>query len=410
VSYRFSALLLAVALIAAACGAGGAAADPAESTTVESTSSTVVSSVEPTTTAAVVVSPPTSRGLPEPVRVDPLPASMRSVTVVSGNPAYRGVLGQIDPDRIVVAPVALPPAPAAEGIAPLTGLPLSDPSVADRPAILAKIDNTPKGRPQAGISQADMVYEEQIEGGFTRLAVVFHTNAPAVIGPVRSGRSTDIALLGSLNDPIFVWSGANRVHGALLRRQKIVDLGAATRSEYTRAKDRPGTYNLMTDAATMQAIAAKSGSGGAPPPHFEYRSDTIGLPPTARPAKSFTVEFPSVTARWDWDAAAGGWLRTQDGTAHLDADGVQVMAANVIVAEVKQVSTGAVDIIGSTVYEEQFLGSGRAWVFTDGQVVEATWTKPSIDSVATWTTPDGIPVALTPGVTWIELAPGPPGK
>jgi len=333
---------------------------------------------------------------------------MGAITVLKGEPTYRGVFGQIDPDRIVVAPAALPPGSTAPGIAPLTGLPMPDPSTIDRPALLAKIDNTGKGRPQAGINQADLVYEEQIEGGFTRLAVVFHSNAPSVIGPVRSGRSTDIGLLGSLNGPIFVWSGANKVHGALLRRKNIVDLGAATRSEYTRAKDRPGTYDLMTDAEKMQSIAEKIGKGGTPPAHFEYRSDLIGLPDSAAPAKSFTVDFPSVTVSWEWDQAASAWLRTQGGTPHVDADGVQVAAANVIVAEIDQISTGAIDVAGSTVWEEQFLGTGRAWIFTDGQVVEVTWTKPSINSVATWTTADGVPVAITPGITWVELAPGPP--
>ena len=333
---------------------------------------------------------------------------MGPITVVSGEPTYRGVFGQIDSSRMVVDPVALPPAPVASGIAPLTGLPLADPSTAGRPAILAKIDNTKKGRPQAGLSQADMIYEEQIEGGFTRLALVFHTNAPELIGPVRSGRSTDIALLGSLNHPIFVWSGANTVHGALLRRHEFVDLGAATRSEYTRAKDRPGTYDLMTNADNMQSLAAGIGSGGTPPPHFEYRNDVTGLPATAQPADSFIVDYPSVAARWDWDEASQRWLRTQGGTPHVDADGTQVAMANVIVAEVGHVATGALDVAGSTVWEEQFLGSGRAWIYTDAHLVEATWTKPSIDSVATWTTPDGIPVALSPGTTWIELAPGPP--
>jgi len=406
---RILAILIAVSFVAAACGGGGESDAESSTTTTVAPSTTEPSTVVPSTTApAFVSSPPTTRGLPETVTVDPLPSSMGAKTVVSGEPTYRGVFGQIDPDRVVVAPVALPPGPAAAGIAPLTGLPLADPSVAARPALLAKIDNTGKGRPQAGIGQADLVYEEQIEGGFTRLAAVFHSNAPTVIGPVRSGRSTDISLLGSLNDPIFVWSGANKVHGTLLRRQEIVDLGAGTRSEYTRAKDRPGTYDLMTDAANMQSIAEKIDRGGTPPPHFEYRTNLIGLPASAAPATSFTVDFPSVTVSWEWDAATSTWLRTQGGTPHADADGVQVAAANVIVAEIDQISTGAIDVAGSTVWEEQFLGTGRAWVFTDGHVVEVTWTKPSIRSVATWTTADGVPVAITPGVTWVELAPSPP--
>ena len=324
--------------------------------------------------------------------------------MLPGEPAYRGVLGQVDIDRNIVAPVALPPAPAADGIAPLTGLPLAEAGVADRPAVLVKIDNTSRGRPQEALDRADLVYEEMIEGGFTRLAVVFHTDAP-LMGPIRSGRTTDIALIGSLDEPVFAWSGANLVHAALLRRQPMVDLGAQSRSEYFRSPDRPGTYDLMSEAQTLLDVAAERGDGGAPPPHFEYRDETIGLPPTAEPASTVTVSFPSVTATWDWDDDLAGWVRTQGSSEHVDAQGRRVVAANVVVAEVRQVATGSVDTAGSTVFEQQFLGSGRGWVFSDGHAVEVTWTKPSLRSVATWTTPDGVPVALMPGTTWVELAP-----
>ena len=77
---------------------------------------------------------------------------------------------------MVRAPAALPPAPASDGIAPLTGLPM-DSSLSSRPAVLVKIDNTSKGRPQEALGQADLVYEEMIEGGFTRLAAVLSGKA-----------------------------------------------------------------------------------------------------------------------------------------------------------------------------------------------------------------------------------------
>jgi hypothetical protein len=398
------ATLTVVCLVAAACGGDGsddASLDVDESTTTEAASSVVEEST--TTAATIEVGPPTTRGPAPTVTVEPV-GSLGGISVLPGEPPYRGVLGQVAVDRNIVAPVALPPAPAAEGIAPLTGLPLDGLADADRPAIFVKIDNTSKGRPQEALGQADLVYEEMIEGGFTRLAAVFHMNAP-LMGPIRSGRTTDIALIGPLNKPIFAWSGANLVHAALLRRQSMVDLGAQSRSEYFRANDRPGTYDLMSEAQTLIDIALARGDGGAPPPQFEYRDETIGLPSTAESASTLTVSFPSATATWDWDAAGRGWARTQGSSVHVDAQGERVVARNVLVAEVRQVATGSVDTAGSTVFEQQFLGSGRGWVFTDGHVVEVTWTKPSISSIATWTTPDGVPVALTPGITWVELAP-----
>jgi hypothetical protein len=337
------------------------------------------------------------------VTVEPIPDPIEPMFVLNGEPAYRAVLAQLEMDQFVVQPVALPPPDLGPGIAPLTGLPLEDPSVASRPAILVKIDNTTKGRPQESLNLADLIYEEQIEGGFTRLAVVFHTNAP-LLGPTRSGRTTDIALLGSLNRPIFAFSGANRVHLALLRRQEIVDLGAKTRGEYYRASGRPGTYDLMIDAEKLYEIEADLDErGGPPPPHFEYRAPGTGLPESAVPASYLKVTFNGERGEWNWDGQA--WLRTQDGTAHLDADGTQVAAANVIVAFVDHIASGSRDLAGSPVFEEQFIGQGDALVFTDGHVIQATWTKASIRKVPTYTTADGVPIALTPGLTWVVLAP-----
>lgn len=396
------AALVALALIAAACGGGGD--DEAGGEVVDVTTTTDPSAPESTeATTTSDPTPPTTRGVPEPRTIVPIPDPIEPMYVLNGEPAYRGVLAQLDLDQYVVQPVALPPPDLGPGIAPLTGLPLSDPSVAERPAILVKIDNTTKGRPQEALNLADLVYEEQIEGGFTRLAAVFHTNAP-LLGPVRSGRTTDISLVGSLNTPIFAFSGANRVHLALLRRQEIVDLGAKTRGEYFRTSGRPGTYDLMVEASDLYEIAAEEEeTGGTPPPHFEYRAEGAGLPATARPASYVQVKFNGARGEWDWDGSY--WLRTQDGTAHTDASGAQVAAANVIVAFVDHVSSGARDLAGSPVYEEQFIGQGDALVFTDGHVIEATWTKASLRSVPTYTTADNIPVALTPGLTWVVLAP-----
>jgi len=402
--------ILVCALLATACGGGGddaedANADGEATTTTAATGGEEPADSEsaPTSTVDPGLAPPTTRGPAPELDVDPV-GEVGPIGVLSGEPAYRGVLGQLDADRNIVPAAALPPADADAGVAPLTGLALADPTVADRPAIVAKIDNTDRGRPQEALSQADIVFETEIEGGFARLVGVWHSQTPEILGPVRSGRTTDIGVFSSFNTPIFVWSGANRVHRALIRRYEMVDLGAATRSEYERAADRPGTYDLMTDPSVLWDIA-DGGDGGAPPTHFEYRDDTIGLPATATPVNAIRIDYASVGIDWAWDAAAGGFARTQGGTPHVDAGDVQVVAANVVVAEVNRTSTGMVDTVGSPVTEQVFVGSGRGYVFTDGHVVEVVWTKPSLSSVPTWTTPDGVPVALMPGQTWVELTP-----
>ena len=95
----------------------------------------------------------------------------------------------------------------------LTGLPGTVP---DRPAAVVKIDNGGPARPQTGLNAADIVVEEEVEGGITRFAAVFHST-PSVVGPVRSGRTTDIGIINGLGSPLLLYSGANQVTDALPR-------------------------------------------------------------------------------------------------------------------------------------------------------------------------------------------------
>ena len=89
---------------------------------------------------------------------------------------------------------------------PLTGAQAPDETLINRPAMVVKIDNHPKARPQWGLNQADIVFEENVEQ-LTRFAAVFQSQGSDPVGPIRSGRLQDIDLLASLNSPLFVWIG-----------------------------------------------------------------------------------------------------------------------------------------------------------------------------------------------------------
>src|SRR5207253_10758702 len=64
---------------------------------------------------------------------------------------------------------------------PLTGMPLAGGSASKRP-LYVKIDNKSHARPHYGITKADQVYEWLVEGLTTRLAAVFQSKDPDVIG------------------------------------------------------------------------------------------------------------------------------------------------------------------------------------------------------------------------------------
>jgi hypothetical protein len=64
---------------------------------------------------------------------------------------------------------------------PLTGLKVRSNKTAklDHRVLVAKMDNTVSSRPQVGLSKADLVVEELVEGGLTRLAVFYYSHLPA---------------------------------------------------------------------------------------------------------------------------------------------------------------------------------------------------------------------------------------
>ena len=303
---------------------------------------------------------------------------------------YTGVVGSIGPDQVMAPAVADPPV-AVAGIQPLTGLPGEVPN---RPAAVVKIDNGGSARPQTGLNAADIVIEEEVEGGITRFAAIFHSTS-SIVGPIRSGRTTDIGVVNSLGSPLLLYSGANEVTDALLRAQAAVQNRNAGRSSgYWRNSSRRAPSNLYSDTAPHWASAA----GGPPPPQFAYRAD--GSPIGGRDVTGFTVRFRS-KATWTWDGSA--WLRSQGGRSHMTASGQRISAANVVVVEASEVATGMVDSSGSPVPEFVFVGTGRATVFTAGKRIDGVWTRPTLRSVATLTTADGAVIQLTPGRTWIEL-------
>ncbi len=312
---------------------------------------------------------------------------------------YTGVLGRLKPGDEVLPAVADAP-PKVAGVAPLTGL--AGPAL-DRPALIVKIDNVPAARPQIGINEADIVYEELVEAGVTRLAAVFHSQAPATIGPVRSGRSTDIGIVDSLSRPIFAFSGANSIYDKLIDKQPIENRSAEVFSGYWRSGSRAAPHNLYTGADTMLGSVD---DGEAPAPHFVYRAPGDDLAPEAETASSIRLKYAADSGRsieFEWNETERGWQRWQAGSRHVDANGVQFAPENVIVQFVNYIDTGMTDKWGEVLYEGVSVGSGPALVFTEGHVIEAIWTRPSLRSVTTFTDQAGNHIALTAGQTFVSL-------
>ena len=279
---------------------------------------------------------------------------------------------------------------------PLLGTPMEDPATASRPAMVVKIDNHPSARPQAGINQADIIFEENVEK-LTRYAAVFHSEGSDPVGPIRSGRFQDINLVGSLNKPLFVWSGGNRQVSSAIGKSDLVDLSYLKVNKdggFTRNDEYRAPHNLFAETTKLWTLAPVGSS--APSTQFAYRTVSDANASTSKEALGLKVSMDGVKVQWDWDATVKEWVKTQDGTIVVDPADVALSVPNVIVLEV--VYTNTYSPISKT------LGSGKAYVFTNGVVYEGTWSRP--DRLKPFELKDsaGGVIKLTPGQTFVEVA------
>jgi hypothetical protein len=292
---------------------------------------------------------------------------------------------------------------------PLRGIPMDDPVKAQRPALVVKIDNVDEySRPQAGINQADIVFEEKIEGPISRFAAVFHSTDADHLGPVRSGRSTDVAIVSALNRPLYSFSGANEVFIKKLRAAPLIDIGYDIKpNSYDRRQGRKAPDNVFTTTQRLWELTPPD--AGPPPPQFAYRAAKAAYPAGAVDVPEFGYDFGlgpvGQPVTFTWDAAAGGWARSQKGSPHVDAAGVRITPVNVIVQFTPYHDTGLFDLSNTPVPEALLVGSGDAWVFLDGKAIKATWTKADDAAVTVYTAADGSTIALNPGQTWVALVP-----
>lgn len=295
-------------------------------------------------------------------------------------------------------PTTLAPADPST-VYPLTGLPISDQAIANRPALVVKIDNDANARPQSGLNAADIVYEQIIEIG-TRFAAVYHSQGSDPVGPVRSARSQDVTLLGGLVQPLFVYSGANPGVTSLIEASDLVDLNALNESVFAgggffRDDSRVAPFNEFASTTQLWTLAPEG--AGPPPQQFRYRA--TGEAPAGDISGGVDVYLEGVFVGWRYDQATGLYLRTSDGTPHLDASTDQVSTHNVVVLVVDYPPS----VIDARSPEADTIGFGEAWVFSGGMMIRGVWTRADSSSPFVLTGPSG-PITLTPGRTWVELA------
>ena len=378
---------------AASLGQNESAANTATSTPLPAASATPLDTGTPTT-------PPTATATPD--RSLKGPRHLR--TAVSDVYA---------PQRAEdVGPISYP-----SGINPLTGLPYPNEEARLRRNLIVKVSNwPPKVRPQHAINQADLVFEMESEGGVTRFAAIFRSNAPEKVGSVRSARLVDMELL-NMYAALLAYSGTSgpvrelykaRVNRYLLLSPSLgdnCDRAGFCRDESVR--DRGYEHTLFGNTQQMwQTASLRDVNIG-----FRAKGFAFDLAPDAGGIDVNDVYinwYNRTNARWQYDEYSGRYLRFTDGLPHVDAaDGAQLWADNLVIIQVAHnrrpdlFEQGAIN----ESYEVALWGQGHALVMREGTLYQGYWRRLNHNrgGALSLIYGDETPIMLKPGRSWVTV-------
>lgn len=326
-----------------------------------------------------------------------------AVTLLLIGGAWYGLWTYLRSDPVVepqntVIPKPDPPPPTTVA-SRMTGMQVA-PELNNLPSTGVMIENSPDARPQAGLIQADLVYEAIAEGGITRFLALFQESQPDHIGPVRSVRPYYLDFLKPY-DAALAHAGGSAEALAQIRSQGIKDLDhGANGSTYSRVNNRFAPHNLYTSRARLleahnrRGYTSSSYSGLA-----RKAADTPSATPNAR-SIDLNISSYLYNPHYDYDSATNTYKRSLAGKPHTDErSGAQISPKVVVALAMSFSQNGIYSVYGVN-------GGGVAYVFQDGIVMQGTWSKADRNSQLIIKDSTGAVFPLNPGQTWISLVKG----
>ena len=292
--------------------------------------------------------------------------------------------------------------------AKLTGLAIA-PELVDRRTFAIMFDNHFGARPQASLSQADIVYEILAEGWITRYMAIFQSEYPENIGPVRSAR--DYFLDRALEyEAFYTHVGGSPKGLADIRRLNAYDIDAMScrANTFWRVSHKKIPHNMYTssDAIIKEAQRKNYALENSIDFFNFYKKDTklngekgrimkiTYMKPTSYDSVGYVSEFR-------FDETTGLYTRLVNGNEYIDENNKEVLTTkNILVQYAKH---QVIDDVGRR--KVDFVGTGKGLYFTNGEYIPVTWEKVSEKAFTKFYDASGEVIQLNRGNTWVQVVP-----
>lgn len=277
----------------------------------------------------------------------------------------------------------------------LTGLQVA-PELNEKSVTGVMVENSVDARPQAGLTEAGVVFEAIAEGGITRFLALYQDTSPGSIGPVRSARPYYIDwALGF--DAAYAHVGGSPEALEQIKRDDVKDLDQFHNAKYyERVSGRYAPHNVFTSINQLNTLEQSKGYGKSNFTSFPRKKEKASAQPTAK-SINLAVSSARFNVQYTYDAASNSYLRTLGGQPHADEKSGKQIAPKVVIAMV--MSYGIASDGKHSVYNT--IGNGQVYIFQDGTITQGTWEKTAKNKQITFTDAAGKPIKLNPGQTWI---------
>ena len=270
--------------------------------------------------------------------------------------------------------------------------------------LVVKIDDTNAAHPQIGVEDADLVYVEQVEGGLTRLAAIYTSKLPPLIGPIRSARISDIELLAQFGRVGFAYSGAQSKMRPVIAAANLENLSAERNppSIYGKDPNRPGPVDMILKPDLLLERANAN-------PKIRIETATASVFAFGDAPKGETntaiakVSWPSAKYELRWDSVSKKWLIYFNEKPNMAANGEHLYADTAVIQLVSITPSIYGDKFGEITPFSKTTGSGKAVMLRYGFSYQISWQRNLETDVTTWKSADGGVANFKPGRTWIFL-------
>lgn len=291
---------------------------------------------------------------------------------------------------------------------PLNGEETNNEELLDRPAVAVKVENTSVAYPLSGLEEAEIVYEEQVEGGLTRFLAIYHCGDSAKVGPIRSSREVDPTIMSPYTS-ILAAAGGNPGVRANLEEFDITLIDENTAGDAMERVARTGIsseHTLYGDTKALRKLGQKKFKDAPSGDIFEFGD----APDGGKKTKTVDISFGSSSMAFEWKE--GAWFRSDGGEPLIMENGDQLSFDNVIIEEhTVNLSTEFADVLGTpSPVIADVTGQGDAYLFRDGRMYAGVWIRESEDDPVRFETKGGDTLVLKAGNTMIELLPNDEGE